>query len=137
MCIRDREEEVEIAVENMCARHQLEAAVINGLDVVYLPNYYKAETRAAEKLRTLLQFGHQEIQKIESRISKTEQELGILYEEAQRAAIRCAVENRVMVLTGGPGTGKTTSLRGMIALFEALSYRILLAACLLYTSRCV
>lgn len=122
------EEEVEIAVENMCARHQLEAAVINGLDVVYLPNYYKAETRAAEKLRTLLQFGHQEIQKIESRISKTEQELGILYEEAQRAAIRCAVENRVMVLTGGPGTGKTTSLRGMIALFEALSYRILLAA---------
>ncbi|MBQ6823296.1 MAG: AAA family ATPase, partial [Clostridia bacterium] len=122
------EEEVEIAVENMCERHQLEQAEINGKTVIYLPNYYKAETHAAEKLKLMLQFGRQEIRNIEDRIKKSENKLGIFYEYNQREAIRTAVENRVMVLTGGPGTGKTTTLRGMIYLFEALNYDILLCA---------
>ncbi|MBQ8894461.1 MAG: ATP-dependent RecD-like DNA helicase [Clostridia bacterium] len=122
------EEEVEIAIENMCERHQLEAATVNGREVVYLPNYYKAETKAAEKLKLMMQFGRQEIRNIESRIKKSQETLGICYEVSQEEAIRVAVENRVMVLTGGPGTGKTTTLRGMIALFEALNYRVELCA---------
>lgn len=122
------EEEVEIAVENMCQRHQLEEAVINGRAVIYLPNYYKAEVKAAEKLKLLMQFGKQEIRNIEDKIKKSQNKLGIFYEYAQEEAIRAAVENRVMVLTGGPGTGKTTTLRGMIALFEALNYRVELCA---------
>ncbi len=122
------EEEVEIAVENMCQRHQLEEAVINGRTVIYLPNYYKAEVKAAEKLKLLMQFGKQEIRNIEEKIKKSQNKLGIFYEYAQEEAIRAAVENRVMVLTGGPGTGKTTTLRGMIALFEALNYRVELCA---------
>lgn len=121
-------EEVEIAIENMCVRHQLEQAVINGREVIYLPNYYKAETKAAEKLKLLMQFGKQEIRNIEDKIKKSQNKLGIFYEYEQEDAIRVAVENRVMVLTGGPGTGKTTTLRGMIALFEALNYRIELCA---------
>lgn len=121
-------EEVEIAIENMCEHHQLEHAVINGRDVIYLPNYYKAETKAAEKLKLLMQFGRQEIRNIEDKIKKSQNKLGIFYEYEQEEAIRVAVENRVMVLTGGPGTGKTTTLRGMIALFEALSYRVELCA---------
>ncbi len=122
------EEEVEIALENMCQRHQLEEAMINGRPVIYLPNYYKAEVKAAEKLKLLMQFGKQEIRNIEDKIKKSQNKLGIFYEYAQEEAIRAAVENRVMVLTGGPGTGKTTTLRGMIALFEALNYRIELCA---------
>ncbi len=123
-----KEEEVEIAIENMCERHQLRDAVINGRQVLYLPNYYKAEVETAKKLKLMMQFGKQEIRNIEERIEKSQSALGIFYEDAQREAIRSAVENRVMVLTGGPGTGKTTSLRGMIALFEALNYRVELAA---------
>ncbi len=122
------EEEVEIALENMCERHQLEQAIINGREVIYLPNYYRAETRSAEKLKLMLQFGKQEIRNVEERIKKSQNKLGIFYEFAQEQAIRAAVENRVMVLTGGPGTGKTTTLRGMIALFEELNYRVLLCA---------
>ncbi len=121
-------EEVEIAVENMCERHQLEHAVINGREVIYLPKYYKAETKSAEKLKLLMQFGRQEIRNIDDKIKKSQNKLGIFYEYAQEEAIRAAVENRVMVLTGGPGTGKTTTLRGMIALFEALNYRVELCA---------
>lgn len=122
------EEEVEIAVENMCDRHQLELAVINGQEVLYLPNYYKAETNTANKLKLLLQFSRQEIRDVDTRIKKSENALGVFYDEGQRDAIRTAVENRVMVLTGGPGTGKTTTLRGMIALFESLNYRVVLCA---------
>ncbi len=122
------EEEVEIAVENMCERHQLEQAVINGMEVIYLPNYYKAEVQSAEKLKLMMQFGKQEIRNIQDRIKKSQNKLGIFYDYTQEQAIRVAVENRVMVLTGGPGTGKTTTLRGMIALFEALNYRIELCA---------
>ncbi len=122
------EEEVEIAVENMCERHQLEQAIINGMEVIYLPNYYKAEVQSAEKLKLMMQFGKQEIRNIQDRIKKSQNKLGIFYDFTQEQAIRVAVENRVMVLTGGPGTGKTTTLRGMIALFEALNYRIELCA---------
>lgn len=122
------EEEVQIAIENMCERHQLEHAVINEKQVIYLPNYYKAEVQSAEKIKLLMQFGRQEIRNVEDRICKSQEKLGILYERWQEEAIRVAVENRVMVLTGGPGTGKTTTLRGMIALFEALNYRIELCA---------
>lgn len=123
-----KEEEVEIALENMCERHQLEEAAINGRACIYLPNYYKAEVESAKKLKLMMQFGRQEIRNIDERIKKSQNELGILYEDTQKEAIRAAIENRVMVLTGGPGTGKTTTLRGMIALFEALKYRVELAA---------
>ncbi len=123
-----KEEEVEIAIENMCERHQLKEAVINGRNCIYLPNYYKAEVESAKKLKLMMQFGRQEIRNIDERIKKSQNELGILYEDAQKEAIRASIENRVMVLTGGPGTGKTTTLRGMIALFEALKYRVELAA---------
>ena len=122
------EEEVEIAVENMCARHQLEEAHINGQEVIYLPNYYKAEVNAANKLKLLLQFGKTEIRNVEDKIRKSANALGVLYDEGQFKAIQMAVENRVMVLTGGPGTGKTTTLRGMLSLFEALNYRVALCA---------
>ncbi len=122
------EEEVEIAVENMCDAHNLERAVINGVKAIYLPSYYRAETRTAEKLKMMLQFPRQEIEDIEDKIKKSQNRLGIFYEQTQEEAIRAALENRVMVLTGGPGTGKTTTLRGMIELFEALKYRVLLSA---------
>ena len=122
------EEEVEIAVENMCADHRLESVVLNGRDVVYLPNYYKAELNAANKIKLLMQFGRKEIRNVDAKIKKSQETLGICFETSQEEAIRTAVENRVMVLTGGPGTGKTTTLRGMIALFEDLGYRIELCA---------
>jgi exodeoxyribonuclease V alpha subunit len=52
----------------------------------------------------------------------------IEYDEVQREAIRKALDSKVMVLTGGPGTGKTTTTQGIIEAFEAHHLRILLAA---------
>ena len=54
--------------------------------------------------------------------------LNITYAENQRAAIRMSVENKVMVLTGGLGTGKTTTLNGIIKLYENLGFNVTLCA---------
>lgn len=64
----------------------------------------------------------------EDSISLLEKELGIEYDALQRKALRCAVRNRVFVLTGGPGTGKTTTLNALIRLLEEMGEAVLLAA---------
>ena len=64
----------------------------------------------------------------ESDIDKVEEERGIKFEEKQREAIRTAVNDGLLVLTGGPGTGKTTTLNGILSIFEKKKLRVLLAA---------
>lgn len=105
--------------------------VIAESDVVYLPPFYYAENGSANRLKTLLtdtnildnsiaaepeaQYGMSQID-------------GIVYDEVQQAAIDKAMDSKVMVLTGGPGTGKTTTTQGIIAAFKARNLQILLAA---------
>lgn len=61
-------------------------------------------------------------------IDSIEREQGIVYADQQRKAVELAASRQVMLLTGGPGTGKTTSLRGVLALFETLGLETALAA---------
>lgn len=105
--------------------------VIADNNVVYLPPFYYAENGSANRLKTLLtdtnildnsiaaepeaQYGMSQID-------------GIVYDEVQQAAIDKALDSKVMVLTGGPGTGKTTTTQGIIAAFKARNMQILLAA---------
>lgn len=96
-------------------------------DVLYLPPFYHAENGSAKRLTTLLS---------ESLFMAAEEAVpygnqpdnGIVYDEVQQAAIRQALESKVMVLTGGPGTGKTTTTQGIIAAFKSRGMQILLAA---------
>ena len=59
---------------------------------------------------------------------RIQRDQGITYAPQQRQAVELAARRQVMLLTGGPGTGKTTSLRGVLALFEALGLETALAA---------
>lgn len=99
-------------------------------EVLYLPPFYYAESGSAKRLRTLLA----EKSLIDASIAaEPEAEYGaklggIVYDEVQEAAIQKALDSKVMVLTGGPGTGKTTTTQGIIAAFKARNMRILLAA---------
>lgn len=61
-------------------------------------------------------------------IEKIETEEGLTYARLQKKAIRSAMENGVMVLTGGPGTGKTTVVRAILRIFESMGLEIALAA---------
>ena len=94
---------------------------------IYLPYLYVAEKRVAEKILKMnatTAFNACSPADIE----KLEKETGYVYEPEQREAIMNVVRNKVMVLTGGPGTGKTTTTKGMIEMLLSMRDTIALAA---------
>ena len=104
--------------------------VIADNDVVYLPPFYHAENGSAKRLQSLLAdttLSNSDIA-AEPEAEYGVKSGGIVYDEVQQAAIQKALDSKVMVLTGGPGTGKTTTTQGIIAAFKARHMSILLAA---------
>ncbi len=109
---------------------------------VYLPPFYYAEIGVANKLRKLAEAPAADrlwVQLMQARektgnrelsvdIGRIQQIVHMEYDEAQAGAIRLAASAKVMVLTGGPGTGKTTTTQGIIAAFRAYGLKVLLAA---------
>ncbi len=98
-------------------------------DVLYLPPFYHAENGSAKRLTSLLSESLFSDMAAEEAVPYGNQSNnGIVYDEVQQAAIKQALESKVMVLTGGPGTGKTTTTQGIIAAFKSRGMQILLAA---------
>ncbi|MBR5868869.1 MAG: AAA family ATPase, partial [Clostridia bacterium] len=94
----------------------------------YLPALYKAECHVAERLAALSRVHFKIPKGLTHLIEASEESLLVNYSEQQIHALRTAAEYGLMVLTGGPGTGKTTSIRGIIALLEQLGAEVALAA---------
>ena len=96
---------------------------------IYLPPFYYAECGTANRLNALV---HAEkgntLFSARFNLDKLQKETGIEYDEVQVEAIRQAIASKVMVLTGGPGTGKTTTTKAIIAALQSAGMRILLAA---------
>ena len=98
------------------------------IEFVYIPDYYYAESFIADRIHILKDFSSPEDFNYDTLIDIEEEEHNIKYEKLQRQAITTAVSRGLMVLTGGPGTGKTTTLNAMISIFEKRGMRVLLAA---------
>lgn len=112
------------------------------MKAIYLPAFYYAEAGVAGKLKRLAQapaadrLWHALMdarQKTENEslsidVSKIQEKVHMEYDEIQADAIRKAAVSKVMVLTGGPGTGKTTTTQGIIAAYRSFGLKILLAA---------
>ncbi|MFH1029265.1 MAG: helix-hairpin-helix domain-containing protein, partial [Pseudomonadota bacterium] len=96
---------------------------------VYLARYYISETAVAGHLKELLATP-KSIRKVDSAraVSWVQQQLGIKLARNQVAAVRSALDNKMMVITGGPGTGKTTITQAIIKIFDRLHLQIALAA---------
>ncbi len=96
---------------------------------VYLSAYYNAETYVCRKLIELssVQF-RTELDDFEELLDRVQQEEGIELAEMQKLAVREALVNGVLVITGGPGTGKTTIIKTIIRLLEKEGYTVALAA---------
>lgn len=92
---------------------------------LYLPVYYKAEKDGAEKIAALIKEGKKEENIFDYPVMDRE---GNMLTEAQLEAIRTVMDNPVTIITGGPGTGKTTAVRGIISLLENLDKKVTLAA---------
>lgn len=121
------EADVEAQVENQISEEHFINRSIGNKDAIYLSRYYNAEFYCVKKiLKMLLLSGVIDFDR--SEIKKIEKSLKISYNEKQFEAIACSADRGIMVLTGGPGTGKTTALGGIIALYERLGLKYALAA---------
>lgn len=118
------EEPVEHALDELLAQESLRTED----DAIYLPSFYYAETGTARRLLALLDTPPTVLPPRDFDAASLTQQTGITYDEIQMQAIRQAVRSKVMVLTGGPGTGKTTTTQGIIAALKHLRMRVLLAA---------
>ena len=96
----------------------------------YLTPFYRAEIGVTNSVLRLLQTPASPVQIdfVDASIDRLEKQMGIHFAANQREAVKIALTAKVMLLTGGPGTGKTTTTIGMIRLFDVLEKRILLAA---------
>jgi exodeoxyribonuclease V alpha subunit len=106
------------------------AAVSNtSYSAIYLPALYTAESRVARFISEMTDTPVKKLSvKVEDEIDRIEMRLGIAFSELQRQAVQAGVDERIAVITGGPGTGKTTIINGLIRIFEAEGMKISLAA---------
>ena len=118
------EERIPPCIEALRANRE----VIVEKDRVFLPVFYHSEKGTAEKLYLLSQIVRVELKDVPKEISVIERRRGLTFAERQKEAMLKALTHHLLVLTGGPGTGKTTTVLGMIDLFEQRGKRIALAA---------
>ena len=119
---------LESALDSLEAQGIVVQTPVAGEEACYLAEFYDAETQVAQRILSMSQnelFPPLGLDAILERIQSTQ---GITYAPQQRRAVELAAQRQVMLLTGGPGTGKTTSLRGVLALFEDLGLDTALAA---------
>lgn len=95
---------------------------------IYLSSFHKAEQGVCRKLLQLSQIKFTEFEDVEHRLDRFQREEDLQLAEKQREAIREALTNGVLVITGGPGTGKTTIIKGIIRLLMEDGCKITLAA---------
>ncbi len=119
---------VETAMEQLQEDDGLRVRQVASVEACYLPEYEQAETEVAQRIFQMAQTVLTPPRDLEKRIDAIEKACGIDYAPLQREAIRTAASRQLMLLTGGPGTGKTTALRGILALLEELDCKTELAA---------
>lgn len=94
----------------------------------YLPELYEAEEYVAERLVRMNRMKCRTALMPDDAISRIERENRISYAPEQRETLKRSLESRVLIITGGPGTGKTTTVRGILSLFDMAGVKVLLAA---------
>ena len=121
-------EQVEAALDALTERHAVVIERIANVQAVYLRRLWEAESSACARLLALLDMDADQSRYAERTVAEIEREQGITYAPMQRQAVALAAKAGVMLLTGGPGTGKTTTVRGIVALFQKMGLSIVLAA---------
>lgn len=101
---------------------------VNDKEFIFSPNTHLCELYIASRVKMLLGFVAEQIKNIDTEIEKCEKNDGIEYAALQKEAITQALTKGMLVLTGGPGTGKTTTLNAIIKILQNNGKKVLLAA---------
>lgn len=119
-------------VEDSCDRltecFRIKSKRVNGTEYLSIPEYFSAEEHIAARLVSVKRYIDTAVTVDELEIENVERKLGIEFEDLQKQAIFEAFQSGILVLTGGPGTGKTTTLNAIISLFENRNLELELAA---------
>ena len=121
-------EKLTAALENCLESGELASCSWNGGDYIYLPDLLGAEKAIAARLAFLVRRDKQAARHIDRDIQVLELTQGFAYAPEQREAIRRAVTENCLVLTGGPGTGKTTTVNAILNILESQAERVALCA---------
>ena len=119
---------VQQAVERLLQAERLVRCTLAGIVVVYLPQLYEAETYCTRRLLEFASLEFPEPRGLDKKVAQVAQESGIDYSAEQEQAIRRAATSGLLMITGGPGTGKTTILNGILSLLGQMQLRCVLAA---------
>lgn len=115
-------------LEELCNEQSLISLWVGEQEMIFLPRYFRSELYIAERIDMAIKFPAQSIGGADEYIARLEQEFGMEYAALQKQAIREALSKGMLILTGGPGTGKTTTLNAVIRLLEMKGEKVLLAA---------
>ncbi len=119
---------IEAALDSLIQQKQLVSVSFAQREFVFLPHIFEAERRAADRIAFMTRFPPGGIELLNSEIDEIQLISGFCYNEKQRLAISQAVSKGILILTGGPGTGKTTTLRAILKLYENEGLEVALAA---------
>ena len=115
-------------VERLLECQRLVRSELAGIQVDYLPELYEAETYATQRLLEFANARFPEPRGLDKLVKKSEAESGLYYSDQQTKAVRAAGESALLLITGGPGTGKTTILNGILSLYGQMGLKCVLAA---------
>lgn len=122
------EELIDAGIARLAETDRLVTDQVAGLDACYVPELYEAETYIADRIREMAENQPEPPKDLTRMMEEIQAESDLDYAENQLAAIRSAAENRLLLVTGGPGTGKTTTMAGILRLFDKMKLTTLLAA---------
>lgn len=126
--LSSNEERVDEILNELIAENNLVRDIVRDRAFIFLPQYYESESYIAARLKMMLRFPAPAFTDADRQIKAIENAKGITYAEEQKTAIESALLKGLLVLTGGPGTGKTTTLNAIIEVLRNNGQRVLLAA---------
>lgn len=123
------EELIEDGIINLKVNEEIVVEDRNGEKWLYLYNFYSTEERISQRILSLSRAKNvKKIHNIEKELKLIEEKSDIFLSEKQKEAIRQINENNVTIITGGPGTGKTTIIKSIIEIYKQKKYKIVLCA---------
>ena len=121
-------EAVSQGIQRLLEGERLVRQTLAGIVVIYLPALFEAEQYCTQRLLEFAALSFPEPRGLDKKIRDAQQESGVDYSEEQQQAVREAAASGLLLVTDGPGTGKTTILRGILSLLGQMQLRCLLAA---------
>ena len=118
----------EKALDELIERRTVVQERVANVEACYLHRLWEAEVSVCARLRVLLESETDRSSQAERVIGEIQSAQGITYAPQQRQAVALAAQKGVLLITGGPGTGKTTSVRGIVVLFQRMGLNVVLAA---------